>query len=74
MFTTNIARRIYYFSKINKIVNSVSEALAGVTNNSKILVGGFGICGVPMNLIAGLKEKGVKDLTIVSNNCGIGDK
>ena len=37
-------------------------------------MGGFGLCGVPMNLIAGLKDKGVKDLTIVSNNCGIGDK
>jgi acyl CoA:acetate/3-ketoacid CoA transferase alpha subunit len=55
MFTTNIARRIYYFSKINKIVNNVSEALSDVTDNCKILVGGFGICGVPMNLIAGLK-------------------
>jgi len=55
MFTTNIARRIYYFSKINKIVNSVSEALADVHDSFKILVGGFGICGVPMNLIAGLK-------------------
>ena len=74
MFTANIAQRIYYFSKVNKIVNSVSEALSGITDNSKILVGGFGLCGIPMNLIARLREKGVKDLTIVSNNCGIGDK
>jgi 3-oxoacid CoA-transferase subunit A len=74
MFTANIVQRIYCFSKINKIVNNVSEALAGITDNSKILVGGFGISGIPMNLIAGLKEKNVKDLTIVSNNCGIGDK
>jgi|LakMenEpi03Aug12_release.lakeMendotaPanAssembly.Ray.scaffolds.fasta_scaffold183742_3 acyl CoA:acetate/3-ketoacid CoA transferase alpha subunit len=74
MFTTNIARRIYYFSKISKIVNNVSEALADVNDKAKILVGGFGICGVPMNLIAGLREKGIKDLTIVSNNCGVGDK
>jgi 3-oxoacid CoA-transferase subunit A len=37
-------------------------------------VGGFGICGVPMNLINAIKESGVKDLTCVSNNCGFGDK
>lgn len=55
MFTTNIARRFYLFSKINKIVNSVSEAVSGIPDNAKILVGGFGLCGVPMNLIQGLR-------------------
>lgn len=39
-----------------------------------MLVGGFGICGVPMNLIHAVKLSGVKNLTIASNNCGVGDK
>lgn len=39
-----------------------------------MLVGGFGICGVPMNLIHAVNLSGVKDLTIASNNCGVGDK
>jgi 3-oxoacid CoA-transferase subunit A len=37
------------------------------------LVGGFGLCGIPENLILALRTKGVKDLTVVSNNCGVGD-
>jgi 3-oxoacid CoA-transferase subunit A len=37
------------------------------------IVGGFGLCGIPENLIAALKKKQVKDLTIVSNNCGVDD-
>jgi hypothetical protein len=55
MFVGNIARNVYYFQKINKVVSSVQEALEGIKDGSKILVGGFGICGVPMNLIQGVK-------------------
>lgn len=74
MLVGNLARNIYYYQKINKVVGSLQEALEGITNGSKLLVGGFGICGVPMNLIQGVREMGVKDLTVVSNNCGYGDK
>lgn len=74
MFTGILARNIYYFQKINKIVSSAQEAVANLKTGSKVLVGGFGICGVPMNLINAVKETGVKDLTVVSNNCGMGNK
>lgn len=55
MLVGSLARNVYYYQKINKLFPTVQEALAGITNGSKILVGGFGICGVPMNLIQGVK-------------------
>lgn len=71
MLTKYITRQMYQFSKI---FNCAKEATKDIKDNSLLLVGGFGICGVPMNLINSLKESGVKDLTCVSNNCGYGDK
>ena len=56
-----------------KIVNSVKEALAGVKDNMTFLVGGFGLCGIPENLIVGLRDSGVKGITCVSNNAGVDD-
>jgi len=53
--------------------DTVGDALDGVTDGSKLLVGGFGLCGIPENLINGLIEKGTKDLTVVSNNAGVED-
>jgi 3-oxoacid CoA-transferase subunit A len=58
---------------MNKIVNSVGEALEGVRDNMTILLGGFGLCGIPENLIRGLRDSGVKGLTCVSNNAGVDD-
>lgn len=55
------------------VAASIESALSGVTDGSTILVGGFGLVGIPENLILGLYEKGVKDLTIISNNCGVDD-
>lgn len=55
MLVGNLAKNIYYYQKINKVVGSLQEALEGITDGSKLLVGGFGICGVPMNLIQGVK-------------------
>ena len=55
MLVGNIARIAYFYQKINKVVPTVQEALKGITDGSKILVGGFGICGIPMNLIQGVK-------------------
>jgi len=60
---------------MDKTVPSAIEALrrAGVRDGMTIMVGGFGLCGIPENLIAGLRELGVKDLTVISNNAGVDD-
>jgi len=57
----------------NKVVHSYQEALAGLENNMTVISGGFGLCGIPENLIAEIKRKGTKGLTLVSNNCGVDD-
>lgn len=56
-----------------KIFNSAEEALKGITDGMTLLVGGFGLCGIPENLILALQKSGVKDLTCVSNNAGVDD-
>lgn len=57
---------------MNKVFGSAKEALAGVLkDNIMIGVGGFGLCGIPEALIQGVKDHGAKNLTVVSNNCGI---
>ena len=58
---------------INKIANSVADALAGVADGSTVLIGGFGTAGIPNELIDGLIEQGARDLTVVNNNAGNGD-
>ncbi len=58
---------------MNKIFPSAKEAVAGVRDGDVLMVGGFGLCGNPENLITALFEMGVKDLTIISNNCGTTD-
>eukprot|EP01130_Rhizamoeba_saxonica_P005886 TRINITY_DN232_c0_g1_i1.p1 TRINITY_DN232_c0_g1~~TRINITY_DN232_c0_g1_i1.p1 ORF type:complete len:460 (+),score=113.88 TRINITY_DN232_c0_g1_i1:48-1427(+) len=57
----------------NKIYPSATDAVKDIPNGSKLLVGGFGLCGIPENLISALREKGSKDLVVVSNNCGVDD-
>jgi acyl CoA:acetate/3-ketoacid CoA transferase alpha subunit len=58
---------------MNKVCASALEALRDVRDGATIAVGGFGLCGIPENLIAALREKGVKDLTVISNNAGVDD-
>lgn len=58
---------------INKVVASADEAVRDVPDGATLVVGGFGLCGIPENLIAALVRKNVKDLTAVSNNCGVDD-
>ncbi|MCY1352103.1 putative succinyl-CoA:3-ketoacid coenzyme A transferase subunit A [compost metagenome] len=58
-------------SGLDKRVYSYEEALDGLTDNMTVLAGGFGICGIPENLIAEIRRRGAKGLTVVSNNCGI---
>jgi 3-oxoacid CoA-transferase subunit A len=55
---------------MNKVVASADEAIRDVQDGAVIMSGGFGLCGNPENLIAALHKKGVKGLTIISNNCG----
>jgi 3-oxoadipate CoA-transferase, alpha subunit len=57
---------------INKIVQTMAEAMAGVPDGAVVLVGGFGSIGQPNALIEGLIEQGAKDLTVVANNSGVG--
>lgn len=59
---------------INKIYNSVADALHGVKDGSTVLIGGFGTAGIPNELIDGLIQHGARDLTVVNNNAGNGDK
>jgi 3-oxoacid CoA-transferase subunit A len=58
---------------VNKVVASADEAVRDVQDGATIMVSGFGLCGNPENLITALHRKGVKDLTLVSNNCGTTD-
>lgn len=58
---------------INKIVNSITEAVAGVHDGATIMISGFGGSGMPSQLIEGLLEQGATDLTIVNNNAGNGE-
>ncbi|MEI6804418.1 MAG: CoA transferase subunit A [Burkholderiales bacterium] len=57
---------------MNKIYPSAAQALAGIVKDGQLLaVGGFGLCGIPEALIEALKDTGVKDLTVISNNAGV---
>ena len=58
---------------MNKIVKSAIEACADIPDGATVLSGGFGLCGIPENCIAALAEIGSKQLTFVSNNCGVDD-
>src|SRR3982750_4377206 len=58
---------------INKVVASAGDAVRDVFDGATLVVGGFGLCGIPENLINALVERGVKGLTCVSNNAGVDD-
>ena len=55
----------------DKVVVSYEEAMAGLEDGMTIIAGGFGLCGIPENLIAEIKRRQTKQLTVVSNNCGV---
>lgn len=59
--------------KKGKVMNSFKEAVSDIEDGATILVGGFGLSGIPEFSIQALREKGIKDLTIISNNCGVDD-
>src|SRR5215469_10403239 len=58
---------------MDKRISSPDEALRNLRDGMTILMGGFGLCGIPENLIEAVRRKGTKDLTIVSNNAGVDD-
>ncbi|WP_280768670.1 CoA transferase subunit A [Salipaludibacillus daqingensis] len=58
---------------MKEIYDSFDKAVADIHDGATLLVGGFGLCGIPENLIKALQKKGTKNLTIVSNNCGVDD-
>ncbi len=58
---------------INKQVKNAEEAISDVTDGQTIMLGGFGLCGIPENCIAALVKKGVTNLTCISNNAGVDD-
>jgi 3-oxoacid CoA-transferase subunit A len=58
---------------MNKVVESVEKACEGIEDGMTLMLGGFGLCGIPENSIAQLVKMGVKDLTCISNNAGVDD-
>ncbi|MEH7388220.1 CoA transferase subunit A [Bacillus sp. JJ1521] len=58
---------------MKKIYSSFEDAVSGIKDGMTLMVGGFGLVGIPENLINGLRKTNVKELTIISNNCGVDD-
>ena len=58
---------------MNKVVSDADEAISAIKDGDVLMLGGFGLCGIPENCIAALVKKGVKDLTCISNNAGVDD-
>ncbi|MEY3965167.1 MAG: hypothetical protein RL263_336 [Bacteroidota bacterium] len=58
---------------MNKVFNNAKDAIFDITNNQTLMLGGFGLCGIPENSIAALVESGVNGLTCISNNAGVDD-
>jgi len=58
---------------VNKVVASVDKALIGIKDGMTLMIGGFGLCGIPENSIAQLVKMGIKNITCISNNAGVDD-
>ena len=56
---------------IRKVVANTDVALDGIADGMTLMVGGFGLCGIPENLIAALRQRGTRNLTCISNNAGV---
>jgi 3-oxoacid CoA-transferase subunit A len=58
---------------VNKVLASAEEAVERIPDGATIMMGGFGLCGIPETLIAALKARGTRELTVISNNAGVDD-
>ncbi len=58
---------------MNKVVSTAGEAIKDISDGATIMLGGFGLCGIPENCISALVKKGIKNLTCISNNAGVDD-
>ena len=58
---------------MNKVVNTVEAAIEGIQSGMTLMLGGFGLCGIPENCIAALAASDIRDLTCISNNAGVDD-
>ena len=58
---------------MNKLYKNASDAIFDLKDNSVIMLGGFGLCGIPENLISALVKRGSRNLTCISNNAGVDD-
>jgi 3-oxoacid CoA-transferase subunit A len=58
---------------MNKVVKNANEAIEGIADGMTLMVGGFGLCGIPENTITALLHSGIKGLTCISNNAGVDD-
>ena len=58
---------------MNKVVADADEAIRDIADGAVLMLGGFGLCGIPENCIAALVKKGIKNLTCISNNAGVDD-
>src|SRR5712692_6007261 len=61
------------YRAMNKVLSSAADAVARIPDGATIMMGGFGLCGIPEQLIAALHARGTKDLTVISNNAGVDD-
>src|SRR6266536_1074714 len=61
------------YRAMNKVLSGAAEAVALIPDGATIMMGGFGLCGIPENLIQALHARGTKDLTLISNNAGVDD-
>ena len=58
---------------MNKVIANAQEAIKGIENGMTLMLGGFGLCGIPENCISALVDSGVNDITCISNNAGVDD-
>src|SRR2546427_1577425 len=73
MHQMGVSSYLIEYPAMNKVLASADEAVARIPEGATIMMGGFGLCGIPENLIAALRARGTKGLTVISNNAGVDD-
>ena len=72
-FFLNLEFLTSHYITMNKVVKNADEAIAGIKDGMTLMLGGFGLCGIPENTINALVKSGIKNLTCISNNAGVDD-